>query len=465
MNDPLKILLVGDSVTDPGLLHQFLSKRIPGCIVKEAMTEKVFERKLHEFQPDIVVSQNNPPLYYSSHTTITGGKYPPVILYMNHPQQQCMSCAESVTAVHLRPANETVTTGTETVLKNVQETIRFNASLLNAVGQAAIATDIHGTVKYWNSAAENIYGWLTEEALGRNIIELLVPQQSQEQSNSIMERLLSGNSWTGEFLVQHKNGTVFPIEVTDSPLFDKKGNINGIIGISFDISERKKAAATQRAIEEQIAHQKIQEQKKISRAIIKAQEEEKNHLGKELHDNINQILASTKIFLSLAARRNAELKQLLEYPIELLNNSIEEIRSLTYKQVTPIKNIQLEQQIEKLLLNLSEDDTQKVNFIYSLQESLLADELKLNIYRIIQEQLSNVLKHAAAKQITIAVLQIEDSISIRIEDDGKGFDPTQNSKGIGITNMRNRVETYDGTLEIKSSKGNGCIVNVSFPLS
>jgi PAS domain S-box-containing protein len=464
MNDPLKILLVGNSVTDPGLLHQFLSGRIPGCIVKEAMTETVFQRKLNEFKPDIVLCLNNPPLYYSSQTANTGGQYPPVMLYMNHPQQQCLSCAETAAAVHLINPDEIVTPGTETVMKHAQETIRFNASLLNAVGQAAIATDTHGTVKYWNSASENTYGWLTEEALGKNIIELLVPQQSQEQSNSIMERLLSGNSWTGEFLVQHKNGTVFPIEVTDSPLFDKKGNINGIIGISFDISERKKAAATERAMEERIAHQKIQEQKKISRAIIKAQEEEKNHLGKELHDNINQILASTKIFLSLAAKRNAELKQLLEYPIELLNNSIEEIRNLTYKQVTPIKNIQLEQQIEKLLLNLTEDDTQKVHFTYSLQESLLADELKLNIYRIIQEQLSNILKHAAAKHITIAVLQIADSISIRIEDDGKGFDTTQNSKGIGIINMRNRVETYDGKLEIKSSAGNGCILNVSFPL-
>ena len=123
----------------------------------------------------------------------------------------------------------------------IDEQIRFQATLLNAVGQAVIATGIEGNIVYMNHAAENMYGWVLNKVIGRNIMNVTVPQISQKQATYIMKKLKKGESWVGEFYVQRNDGTVFPVLINDSPIFDKNGNLIGIIGVSFDITEQKKA--------------------------------------------------------------------------------------------------------------------------------------------------------------------------------------------------------------------------------
>ncbi len=125
--------------------------------------------------------------------------------------------------------------------KRAEEQARFQAALLNAVGQAVIATDAAGTVTYVNRAIEKLYGWRAEDAEGRNILEVTVPQISQTQASEIMTQLSQGGSWSGEFLVQHRDGRIFPALVHDSPVFNPSGELVGIIGISSDITERKQA--------------------------------------------------------------------------------------------------------------------------------------------------------------------------------------------------------------------------------
>ncbi|MDQ1924320.1 EAL domain-containing protein [Massilia pseudoviolaceinigra] len=132
-----------------------------------------------------------------------------------------------------------------TELKNCERQIQFQASLLASVEQAVIATDVGGTILYWNPFAEKLYGWSAAEALGRNIIELVPADNSTERAAQIMARLQAGCSWSGEFLVRHRNGTTFPMHVTDSPIRDEQGRLVGVIGISTDISEWKK---TERAL-------------------------------------------------------------------------------------------------------------------------------------------------------------------------------------------------------------------------
>ena len=346
--------------------------------------------------------------------------------------------------------------------KKAEEKLRFNASLLNTVGQAVIATDIKGTIIYWNNAAETIYGWSEAEALGKNIVSLTPAQQSREQAMQIMETLSKGNIWSGEFLVQRKDGTVFPAYVTDSPIHNQQGELAGIIGVSVDITERKKVEENLKSMEKKMLDQRVQEQKKISRAIIKAQEQQRNHIGQELHDNINQILAGTKMYLSMATKNDDALKELLKYPMELIDSSIEEIRLLSRKQVTPLKNINLQELIKEILNNLSKTTKIKTNLIY-IASTELPDDLKLNIYRIIQEQVNNILKHAEAKNVNISVRTENKNVSVVVTDDGKGFEVTGKRKGIGIANMINRIESYNGTVYIESSPGNGSKISVEMP--
>ncbi len=117
---------------------------------------------------------------------------------------------------------------------------KFQANLLNTIGQSAIATDINGIVNYWNLAAENIYGWTKEEALGQCIVDLTTSEATNEQAIQIMEELKKGQTWSGEFKVRKKDGTNFPALVTNSPIYDEHNISSGIIGISSEITEVKK---------------------------------------------------------------------------------------------------------------------------------------------------------------------------------------------------------------------------------
>ncbi|HLM60254.1 MAG TPA: PAS domain S-box protein, partial [Pyrinomonadaceae bacterium] len=123
--------------------------------------------------------------------------------------------------------------------RKAEESIQFQAHLLNTVEQAIIATDLEGIVCYWNQFAEKLYGWTSAEVIGRNIKELTTPEINSLQASQIMTQLSTGKSWSGEFQVQNRNGDVFPVYISNSPIIDNDGKLTGIVGVSIDISERK----------------------------------------------------------------------------------------------------------------------------------------------------------------------------------------------------------------------------------
>ena len=126
--------------------------------------------------------------------------------------------------------------------------VRFQAALLGAVGQAVIATDPHGVIVYWNQAAVSMYGWSEAEALNRPATEFITAEV-MGYTGEIIEAVSAGESWTGDFLMRRRDGTMFPALITNTPMFDPGGELLAIIGVSIDISERKKAeeAAQERA--------------------------------------------------------------------------------------------------------------------------------------------------------------------------------------------------------------------------
>jgi PAS domain S-box-containing protein len=148
-------------------------------------------------------------------------------------------------AVPLRNAEGAVVKfiGTSTDIDNLkqsEEQIRFQARLLDAVGQAAIATDAAGTILYWNRFAESLYGWSSEEAIGRNIVDLVVPASGAEAAADVFVCLQGGQRWSGEFVVQRRDGTTFTAFLSDTPILDANGMLKVVIGISSDISEQKR---------------------------------------------------------------------------------------------------------------------------------------------------------------------------------------------------------------------------------
>ncbi len=138
--------------------------------------------------------------------------------------------------------------------RRLQAAERFQAQLLDAVGEAVIATDLEGTVVYWNPAAERLYGWDKGEAVGRDIVDLTVAEPTREQAAEILAQVRAGKTWTGRYDARRADGTLVPVWVTDAPFYDADGRLAGIIGVSSDISELE---ATRMALAGRVRQQAV----------------------------------------------------------------------------------------------------------------------------------------------------------------------------------------------------------------
>jgi signal transduction histidine kinase len=295
---------------------------------------------------------------------------------------------------------------------------------------------------------------------GENILSSYVNENRWNAFKILYEKALKGDS----FAILDRLD--YPDELWSEVSFYPLRNGDAIIGtacFSRDVTQRTKSERAFRAMEQEVLNQKVQEQKKITRAILNAQEKERNHIGQELHDNISQILASSKLFLSSAGHGNEELKDLIKYPMELIESSIHEIRLLSSRHVTPLKNVDLRELVQSLLDGLRENTLISTAFKYNVDGRELNDDLKLNIYRIIQEQINNIVKHASPQKIDISVQAEHNVLQIEMKDDGKGFDVNMKRKGIGLSNMMNRIESFNGQMIIESSIGEGCSVQINIP--
>jgi PAS domain S-box-containing protein len=123
-----------------------------------------------------------------------------------------------------------------------QQNPRFHSRLLDAIGQAIIVTDLQDRIIHWNDAATQLYGWSKEEAKGRRLKELVVCEKLWTQAEDIRSQLRSGRAWSGEFVVRRKDGNTVSIMGVATPLLDEEGSPVGLVGVSMDVTERKRAA-------------------------------------------------------------------------------------------------------------------------------------------------------------------------------------------------------------------------------
>lgn len=284
------------------------------------------------------------------------------------------------------------------------------------------------------------------------------PQKKRQDMQDKLKKVLSGEHVNYESSYTQKNGSVNWYYVRIFPIKSNQGIDLGMMMAISDITEKK-------LLEQEIMNQKVEEQKKMTRAVLNAQENERNKIGQDLHDNVNQILVGAKLYLGLINNENSGSPDFVNQSLTLIDNAIDEIRSLTRKEVTPSKKISLKAIIQSLVDNTNLRSAVKINFAYASGSLTINADLKLNIYRIVQEAINNILKHAEAKNATVLIKKTKQGLRIMIEDDGKGFVPNLTTyKGIGLSNMLNRVESYNGNLTISSDPGSGCKIEIAIPL-
>lgn len=299
-----------------------------------------------------------------------------------------------------------------------------------------------------NEAAIDNYGYTKEEFFKLNPVQLYVPQER----DAILERikLMDGKqiSFSGNFKHIKKMGEEIEVEIYSTFLVVNERPCRIVIAI--DVTEKNIAEL------------------RLTQAIIRTQEEERYAIGSELHDNVCQILAGAMLNISvIKSGLNEHMASILSRGIGNIKLASNEIRDLSHRLAPAFfDDTNLKDSLFQLLSSINPDARFEtyLNFDQSVNEMKLSRELQLNLYRIIQEQLNNILKYSKASTIEISLTVASGSLDFEIADNGAGFDKSKVSKGIGFANMARRAKLYAGSFQVESSPGNGCKVNVIIPL-
>ena len=309
-----------------------------------------------------------------------------------------------------------------------------------------------------NEAALDLYGYDEDEFLQLDIRQLRLPSDRAALDGRVKEALELEKP--PKYIVTHvrKNGQHLIVEVSAA-----KMDYDGVSSFLISLNDYTHRAHLEREIDDL----RVTAQKNIMKATLEGQEKQREEIGKELHDNINQVLATVWLLLSLLRTEDAAKVDIISKSKESVSYCIDEIRRLSHSLTPPsLKEITLRESIEGLIKNIPFVKGEQVKLdIAGLEEDTLSDGLKVNIYRIIQEQLNNILNYSSASLIQVRLTRNYYNLTLLIEDNGRGFDVKARRKGIGLANIMNRAELYNGQAVIESSPGAGCTVLVIFAIS
>ncbi len=269
-------------------------------------------------------------------------------------------------------------------------------------------------------------------------------------------------SWDDNFQFICPDGSLSHVKIRSNIVRDGDGKTIRVIGVIHDISKTQK-------LEEDLDREIRIKGSQITEAVTDAKELERSDIGKELHDNVNQLLGASMLYLDMARKdvKNGEIYLL--HSSEYTYSAIEEIRKLSKGLMTDaIKDFGLCQAFEKIIRDTMEIYPLKIHckLIPSLEKTM-SEKFKLNILRIFQEQLNNILKHANASEIHVTMSETKKVFSLTIADDGIGFNMKQKVKnpGIGISNIFSRAQFYRGKATFITEPGKGCKLVVAFPIT
>jgi PAS domain S-box-containing protein len=303
------------------------------------------------------------------------------------------------------------------------------------------------------------YGYTREELLNMKITDLR-PESDHERTRSFANEFIHTdvNRRSAIWHQHKKNGEMMVLDVSSHKI-EYKGR-TAILAIHNNITERVR-------LEEKLEEERLLKQKEITEATIQVQEKERNEISTELHDNVNQQLTVAMMYIASAQQKMPEGSELLKQSSAFILNAIEEIRKLSQSLVTPlIKHFGLSKAIEGLTEDISAVNTFHIDITAdAFYEDDIKYDFKLNLFRIVQELMNNIIKHARARTVHIELTRSKEDIYLRITDNGVGFDLDQQRKGIGIYNIMSRADLYNGIVDIQTAPGKGCTISLTFPLN
>jgi two-component system sensor histidine kinase UhpB len=337
-------------------------------------------------------------------------------------------------------------------------------AIVESSHDAIISKDLNGVIQSWNKGAEEVFGYTAEEAIGQPVTMLMPPDRVNEEPG-IIARIRSGEKVDHYTTVRRgKDGTLIDISLTVSPIRGQDGTVIGASKIARDITESKRIEGAVR--ESEIMHR-----------LVQMQEAERARIARDLHDHIGQMLTGIRLKVERLMETTGD---------DTIRGDILSIREIARKmdhdvgflsrelRPTELDNLGLVNALGAFVKEWSQqfdiDAEFKVVSGDSDASTNLSREAETNLYRIVQEALNNVVKHARASRVSVLVHLRREGVTLIVEDDGRGFNVRDvpsgdDSHGFGMIGMRERTELLGGDFEVESGPEQGTSILVRVPSS
>lgn len=344
---------------------------------------------------------------------------------------------------------------------------RENETAFAAMAEGAVITDAQGSIRWVNDAFCAIYGYAREEVIGQNPRMLKSGRHDTAFYREFWRQLTEAGHWRGEVWNKRKTGEVFPEELSIQALRGPDGQIRRFISIFSDITQRKRN-------EDELARQRLRLEesearlRELAEFLQTVREEERTRIARELHDELGQALTALRIDLRWLSGKSGSLGEpaagRVAAALGVVEQSIVSLRRIS-EDLRPamLDSLGLAAAVEHHLTKFSERTGVVGELRMNREEFELDDRVATAVFRVVQEALTNVARHAGASQVTVAIDEADDAIGLIVHDNGRGFAAAA-GKTFGLLGMRERIAMLGGHLEIDSQPGRGTRIVARIPL-
>jgi len=330
--------------------------------------------------------------------------------------------------------------------------LAFQSLLLNSVRESVVATDAEGRITFWNKGAEALFGYSDDEAVGERLSALVNPFDVPDDTFDPKRDVRPEDGWHGQLLRRRRDGTSIWTDVFASAIPDADGNPAGYVAIHRDITDLKRKEA---------------QLKELASRLMDVQEKERGALARELHDHLGAMLTRLKMEVcgigerlprGIRETRIVTMTDLIDQMVVSIRNIASELRPLI------LDDLGLEAAIEWQTKEFARWSGCRASLKLGLRGLSRDRERDTAVFRVVQESLTNVARHAHATSVSVSAAISRGRLRVRIEDDGLGIRDNAVASSLGIAGMRERIEAIGGQFDVKRRKNRGTVVRVTVPV-
>ncbi len=340
--------------------------------------------------------------------------------------------------------------------------LRIQSSALDHAANGIIITNIDGDIEWVNKAFTSITGYSKKEVLGKTPRILKSDKHELLFYKNLWDTILQGKIWRDKIINKRKDGSFYTEELTIAPVFNDSGKITHFVGIQLDVTGQEKVL--------QELHKTLDRLHRLSDHTNEILEQERLEISRNLHDHLGQILTAIKMDLSWLLRKWTSTP-------DLVTRRIEETRSLVDQAIQSVQEINsglrpsmldelgLWETLEWLCQEMSKRSGIEIEMNLKHKFIRLPEQYVLPVYRVVQEAITNVVRHSGATKARLHITPLKDKILFSVSDNGTGIPENKldSPENFGLIGMQQRIELLGGEFEIKrKTKGTEVLFNLPF---